>query len=141
MVANERREMIALKYQDVEVNNWSWGNFSPKELSCPCCCELYLDEDAIDRLQYARSASNRPFKINSAHRCGIHNARVGGAPQSQHKKIAFDISLHGHDRGGLHQTLKEAGFTTFGFYQSFIHTDTRPNRVWYGTGARKLWTS
>jgi len=131
--------MIIEDYSNVE--SWSWRNFSPKELACPCCRELYVDEDAIDRLQYARDDIDKPIVINSAHRCGIHNARVGGAPLSRHKSIAFDLRLKGHNKADLFQSLQNAGFTSFGLYQSFIHADTRPGRLWYGIGAREIWIS
>jgi zinc D-Ala-D-Ala carboxypeptidase len=40
---------------------------------------------------------NAPLVINSGHRCALHNARVGGAPLSLHKRLAFDVALSGHD--------------------------------------------
>jgi len=121
---------------------WRWPNFSLKELSCPHCGEYWHDPTSLDQLQRARAAANRPFTINSAHRCYFHNLKVGGTPSSQHKKIAFDISLRGHNKHELLDTLRAAGFTTFGYYQTFIHTDIRPNRRWYsGSLARELWRS
>ncbi len=123
-----------------QLTEWRWPNFSARELACPCCGEFYLDAAAMDRLQGARDAARRPFHINSAHRCPIHNARVGGAPLSAHKLIAFDISILNHERAALFDTLKQAGFGSFGFYQTFIHADTRPGRRWYGKGARRKWT-
>jgi hypothetical protein len=141
MVANGRGQMITPHFSDVAQQEWDWANFSPKELSCVCCGEYFSDGDAINRLQYARNIVGEPFKLNSAHRCGIHNARVGGAPRSQHKKLAFDVAVGRHDRRELLRSLQKAGFTTFGYYRSFIHTDTRPNRIWYSKGAKALWTS
>ena len=94
----------------------------------------------MDALQSARSALERPVRILSAHRCSLHNARVGGAPRSQHLRLAVDISLHGHDRHALHAALREAGFTGFGFYSTFIHADLGPRRSWFGNSkARDLW--
>lgn len=120
---------------------WRWDSFDPGEpsLACPCCGEFFLDPVAMDMLQQARTLIGKPMRINSGHRCGIHNARVGGAPMSQHKLVAFDVSLAGHDRRDLLGALKLAGFTTFGLYQSFIHTDTRAGRRWFGKGAREQW--
>lgn len=88
----------------------------------------------------ARNRVGRPFHILSGHRCALHNARIGGAPLSQHLRLAADISLRGHDRHTLHDALQEAGFTGFGFYTTFIHADLGPTRHWFGsTKARTLW--
>jgi len=107
-----------------------WPNFTAKELACPHCGELYIDRASIDLIQRARTSFG-PLRINSAHRCIIHNVHVGGAPMSQHKKIAFDVSVRGLDRFAVLRALQGAGFTTFGLYQTFIHTDIRPGRRWY----------
>ena len=119
---------------------WRWRDFSPDELACRCCGERYVDPDFMDRLQAARDRVGRPFHIHSAHRCTLHNARVGGAPLSQHLKLAVDIGLAGHNRHGLHAALREAGFRGFGFYQTFIHADLGRARSWYGSNfARQSW--
>lgn len=94
----------------------------------------------MDALQAARDQIGRSFHILSAHRCSLHNARVGGAPMSQHLRLAVDIALHGHDSSALHAALREAGFTGFGFYTTFIHADMGPKRQWFGTRkARTQW--
>jgi len=91
-------------------------------------------------LQAARDQIGRPFHILSAHRCSLHNARVGGAPRSEHLKLAVDIALGGHDRAQLLAALRGAGFTGFGFYTTFIHADMGRSRRWFGTHtARTLW--
>lgn len=133
--------MLFAHFTEVPGTSWRWPSFRPDEpnLACPCCGEFYLDSNAMDRLQAARAELGQPMRINSGHRCAIHNARVGGAPLSQHKLIAFDISLAGHTRNGLFAACEAAGFTTFGFYQTFLHVDTRPGRRWFGKGARPLW--
>lgn len=130
-------------FSDVPNDQWRWPNFPPNEpnLACRHCGELYLDEHAMDMLQAARSILKKPIKLNSGHRCWLHNARVKGAPKSAHKRIAFDISTHKHDRKELLDACLTAGFTTFGFYVSFLHTDPRPGRRWYASEqARLLWT-
>lgn len=134
--------MFYNNFSQVPPEIWRWDNFSPDEpnLACPCCGEFYLDEIGMDMLQAARDIIARPMTINSGHRCPIHNARVGGAPMSQHKVMAWDISLRRMDRREIITVLRDVGFTTFGLYQTFIHTDRRPGRFWYGKGAEKLWT-
>jgi len=94
----------------------------------------------MDRLQAARERVGRAFVIHSAHRCALHNARVGGAPLSQHLRLAVDIGLVGHDRMEVLRALRAAGFTGFGYYRNFIHADFGAARSWYGSQkARALW--
>ena len=118
---------------------WTFKNFKPKEVSCPCCGQFVPDYEAYDALQRARDLAKVPFKINSGHRCRIHNARVGGAAKSMHKWIAFDISVVGRNRQVILKACKDAGFTGFGYYQTFLHVDLGRPRFWYGKGARVLW--
>lgn len=68
---------------------------------------------------------NTPLIINSGHRSALHNAAIGGAPLSQHKKMAVDISLNGHDPGRLRRAAIEAGFLGIGLANTFIHVDLR----------------
>ena len=124
-------------YDDFD-QDWVWLNFSPKELSCKCCGEYFHDPESLNRLQTAREISGKPYKINSAHRCVKHNRKVGGMPRSMHLNIAFDVSLNGHDKQELLQALFDGGFSTFGLYSRFIHTDKRPYRLWYGT-SKVVW--
>lgn len=125
-----------------EIKNWPYKRFPSHELACLCCGQLRIDDAvirSIDVLNHARQDAARPFYINSAYRCPIHNAHIGGAPLSQHKIIAFDISLRNHDRFQLLGYLRQAGMGSFGLYRTFIHTDIRPGRTWYGKGAKELW--
>ena len=134
--------MLYAHFSEVPPGRWRWPNFAAAEpnLACPCCGAFFLDETAMDRLQAARTAAGRAFRINSGHRCPIHNARVGGAPMSQHKRIAFDISLRGHKPAGLLAACRRAGFTGFGFYRTFLHVDTRLRRCqWMTKGGRGTW--
>ena len=119
---------------------WPWSDFSPAEMGCRHCGQTYHWPEFMNRLQAARNAVGRPFRILSAHRCALHNARVGGAPLSQHLRLAVDIGLAGHDRRQLLGALETAGFRGFGFYQTFIHADLGRARRWYGsTQARIKW--
>lgn len=109
-------------------------------MACRHCAEGYDWPEFMDALQAARDQIDRPFHILSAHRCSLHNARVGGAPRSQHLRLAVDIALRGHDPGALSAALQTAGFTGFGFYTTFIHADMGPVRQWFGTHkARAQW--
>jgi len=120
-----------------------WPNFRPEEpkLACSCCGEFYLDEYLFDRLQAARNIVG-PLTIWSGHRCKKYNQSLekeGAAKNSQHLRLAFDIAIREYDRMYLYYALSAVGFTTFGFYKNFIHVDRRPNRRWFGAGARSFW--
>jgi len=135
--------MIANPNTQIENRRWDktrWPNFSQFEMACSHCGEVYQWPEFMDRLQYARALATRPFRIHSAHRCSLHNARIGGAPLSQHLKLAVDIGLAGHDPHVLYQACKTAGFKGFGFYQTFLHIDLGRRRSWYGNiKAKQLW--
>lgn len=121
-------------------NAWPWPNFSRAEMACRCCGQGYYWPEFMARLQMARDLIGAPLKINSAHRCGLHNARVGGAPLSQHLKLAADMSLAGHDRHALYLACRDAGFSGFGFAQTFLHVDLGRKRFWYyGERSKALW--
>ncbi|MDE1985925.1 MAG: hypothetical protein KGL29_03145 [Alphaproteobacteria bacterium] len=120
-----------------------WPHFTSREIACPCCGEVVLWPEALDALEALRTAMLAPLRINSGHRCALHNARVGGAPLSLHKRLAFDIALAGHDPARLAMMARAAGFTGFGFGQTFLHLDTRarPAHWFYGQRSEELWTS
>ena len=121
---------------------WPWPNFSPRELACRHCGALRLDEDAVDRLQWVRGRLGRPMYINSAYRCPIWNAMVGGAPLSRHKAgDAFDVSLRGLLPHELLELARRARFRGFGFYRTFLHVDLGRSRHWYGKGGKETWSS
>ena len=117
-------------------------NFAAREFACPCCGEFYWDSDYFDMAQKIRTLLGRSVKFNSAHRCGIHNARVGGAPKSQHKKIALDFSLTSpavtaEELPRIYDIMVSAGARTFGLYRTFIHIDQRVGRFWICPGGDK----
>lgn len=126
--------------QDMGTQSWPWPSFTKGEMACRHCGELYLWPEFMNRLQNARNVLDKPFRIYSAHRCSLHNARVGGAPLSQHLTLAVDIGLGGLSPRTLHLACKNAGFRGFGFYTTFLHVDMGPRRSWYGgRKARTLW--
>lgn len=116
-----------------------WPNFHPSEFACTRTGEYYHWPEFLDRLQVARTAVGRPFHINSGHRSYYHNWLVGGAPASEHLRLAVDISLEGHDKHEIKAVLREAGFKGFGYYNSFIHVDLGRSRFWFGKDARVSW--
>ncbi|WP_233355704.1 D-Ala-D-Ala carboxypeptidase family metallohydrolase [Henriciella litoralis] len=126
--------------------HWRWPHFRAAELACKCggrfCDGAYWHAPLfLDALEQMRAfAGGRALVITSGHRCAGWNAAVGGAPLSQHKQIAADISLIGHDRHGLLQAARQAGFTGLGLARSFLHVDrrARPAR-WYYKRSEGLW--
>ena len=125
-----------------------WPNFTARELACRCAdCggEYWHDPVFLDALQRARTAFGAPFRVNSAHRCALHNARVGGAPLSMHKRIAADISVVGYSvdpRRALLACCRAAGFRGFGYYGTFLHVDMGRARSWFmGQSGRSTWGS
>ena len=131
--------MIYSHWSKAPWDSQRWPNFSRVELACKGSGEYYHWPDFLDRLQVARRASGRPYRINSAHRSYWHNYRVGGSPASQHLNLAVDIALDGHDRHQLKAILREAGFQGFGYYNTFIHVDLGRPRFWFGKGAKQSW--
>lgn len=125
--------------------DWRWPNFSIAELACRCagrfCSGAYWhDPDFLDGLQSLRDRVQAPLVVTSAHRCPQWNAAVGGAPLSQHKRIAVDISLRRHDRQRLFSAARVCGFKGFGLARSFLHLDRRAHEaVWYYPGSVLAW--
>ncbi|MEM5517838.1 D-Ala-D-Ala carboxypeptidase family metallohydrolase [Henriciella sp. AS95] len=125
---------------------WRWPHFSIGELACRCggrfCGGAYWHDPVfLDGLEALREAARKPLVITSGHRCAGWNAAVGGAPLSQHKQIAADIALSGHNRFALLKAAEQAGFTGFGLARSFLHIDRRavPAR-WFYPGSEDVWT-
>ena len=113
---------------------WPWENFTPQEVACKHCGELWYDMEAMDALQLLRETWKRPITITSGHRCPSHNAHVGGTANSQHLRIAFDcVCLH-KDQAAFIDAAKTAGFTGIGQYASrnFVHLDLGLKRTWRG---------
>lgn len=134
--------MLYAHYSDVVWDRKRWPNFRPAEgnLHCPCCGEFYLDPASFDALQTLRRKMGRPIRVNSGHRCLFHNAKVGGAPRSMHKQIAFDVSLQGHRLRDLIEAARSVGFQGFGYYATFLHLDMGRRRFWVTKGGAKRWT-
>lgn len=118
-----------------------WPDFTAGEIACRHCGEVRLDETAMDAIQRLRTALGAPLRIASGHRCALHNARVGGAPLSRHRQLAFDVILAGHDPARLYREAIRAGFSGFGLGAGFLHLDTRaaPARWFYGERSERLW--
>jgi zinc D-Ala-D-Ala carboxypeptidase len=108
-------------------------SFKWAELACKCGCRTaYVEEEALEKLQQLRDFLGKPITINSASRCPIHNAKVGGAPKSQHRSTetspstAFDILLGNLDKEEVISAARAVGFKGLGInYKTFVHVDNR----------------
>lgn len=112
---------------------WRWPHFSPRELACKGDGMLMIHPDSLDTLERFRALLGRPIVLNSAYRSPAYNARVGGAPTSQHMHArAFDVRLQGDNGRDLERLAIDAGFRGIGRYPElgFIHMDTGPRRNW-----------
>lgn len=116
-----------------------WPHFSPTEISCRHCNEIpqELDLEFLDALETLRVRLAKPLHVNSGHRCRIHNQLVGGAPYSQHKAFAVDLSLTGHNPLDMYTAALSVGFLGVGLGESFLHLDMRREIDGYQP-ARKL---
>jgi hypothetical protein len=123
--------MLYAHYSHIPVHAWHYRWFTPRELASKGDGSLLVDHDAISKLERMREILGKPLIITSAYRDPLHNARVGGAPMSMHRfGRAFDIASQGRVRQELYQAAVEAGFTGFGFYNTFLHVDTGRKRQW-----------
>lgn len=88
------------------------------------------------QLQVLRDYIKEPVRLNSGFRTPAHNARIGGAPGSQHLYAkAADIATEGYTPKQLAKVVeklikeKKLWFGGIGIYNSWIHVDTRLNRA------------
>jgi len=111
-------------------------NFREAEFACNHCGALPpggMDGELIATLQAIRSHYGVPVIINSGYRCRVHNANVGGAPNSQHRfGKAADFVVRGVPAPEVFAMLDRDWQGGLGRYASFTHIDTR--------GARARWS-
>ena len=113
------------------MEEWSWKNFTKKEMSCKCCCRHILDEDFMNKLQNLRYKFGKPMIITSGYRCSRHNDAVSstGLTGVHTTGKAADIRIHGKDAYDL-LGLSVYDFSGIGICQTgdrskrFIHLDT-----------------
>ncbi len=93
------------------------------------CGKNECKPELLEALEDFRAKVGKPVIINSAYRCPIHNAEVGGAPNSQHMLgEAADIRVTGMTAGQLEAiartipAIKGIGRADF---QNYLHVDVR----------------
>ena len=83
----------------------------------------------LDALEQFRALVGKPVIVNDAYRCPIHNAQVGGVPDSEHVSgIAADICVDGMSGADLETSaLRCPLITAIGRSDDppYIHIDTR----------------
>ena len=99
-----------------------------------------LDFQLPNAVQYLREKYNTPIRITSTFRTYSCNVLAGGSSESYHlvgKAIDFQFTKNNKailkqiysdfsSRGQVYEKLRELGINGFGFYNTFIHLDTRP---------------
>jgi len=112
-------------------------NFKIEEFECKGGCEMPFDvyENIIklaNQLQFLRTYTGRPIKINSGYRCPEHNAKVGGSKTSQHLLgKAADITIQSLKPAEVYKIIEDLidlGHMLqggLGLYDTFIHYDIR----------------
>lgn len=118
-------------WRDIAASDWKWPHFKPREIACRGTGEIVAVPAFLGLLEELREKIGRPLTINCAYRSALHNARVGGAPMSEHKfGRAADIRCAKSERMDLLLAARAVGFTGLGFYDTFLHVDIGSKRTW-----------
>ncbi|MDR2503964.1 MAG: hypothetical protein LBD82_06265 [Deltaproteobacteria bacterium] len=109
------------------------GNVT-EEVACKCCGELVVVPELMDKLEALRDEWG-PIVLTCGHRCLKHNLEVGGAPASQHLKLAFDCVCPVSAQEKFAALAKSKGFTGIIRYpnKGFAHLDGR-SKPYEGVG-------
>ncbi len=84
-------------------------------------------------LEKIREAVKRPVNLTCAYRCPVHNAAVGGVPNSYHTQgMAADIYVEGMGVEELAHIAEKCGAGGVGRYfaKCFVHVDVGPYNRW-----------
>jgi uncharacterized protein YcbK (DUF882 family) len=102
-------------------------HFIEHEFRCRHCGRVKVSPTLVARLEALRAIVGRPCVILSAYRCPEHNARVGGAPASQHLLGTAADLPQGY---ATVRQATSAGFTGIGHRGDWaVHVDVRPKRA------------
>ncbi len=93
-----------------------------------------VSEAALSAYQQFDALTGGAPEVISAYRSREHNARVGGAENSQHTHgNAFDFNVAGMpvaNRNELINQARQSGFNGVGVYDNTLHFDVGPERAW-----------
>ena len=109
-------------------------HFKRSEFACSCGCGFdTVDVVLLEALEAIRGHFKQPVRVTSACRCDSHNASVGGAKGSQHKKgRAADIQVSSVSPDDVASFAEDLGMSV-GRYETFTHVDSR-------SGAPSRWS-
>lgn len=103
-------------------------HFQRREFACRCGCGFdTVDRQTLDVIERIRAHFGKPITITSGCRCTAHNARVGGARNSQHTLgRAADIQVQDVKPAHVADWVEaNAPHASVGRYSRFTHIDTR----------------
>ena len=114
--------------------------FKQSEFACQCGCGANnINHDLVKILEKIREHYGKPVRVNSGVRCKTHNARVGGASNSQHLSTygaAADIgTISGTTPSAMAAYVETLMPNTggIGIYSWGIHIDVRKTKArWNG---------
>lgn len=125
--------MFFAHYSSVELpHEWSWKNFSPKEMACRGSDSLLIVRPFMDRLQAFRDSLGFSFPVTSGYRSPEHNKKVSstGSNGPHTTGRAVDINVWGERAYLVLTNAAKFGFTGIGSNQKgsiltkrFIHLD------------------
>lgn len=105
-----------------------------------------VKSDVVSKFAELQGALGRTFNVNSGYRDPEHNARVGGAKNSQHThRNAIDIDVRDmspEQRINVIEKASALGFKGIGVYDNAIHIDMGRTRAWgpsYGRDTVPKW--
>ena len=117
-------------------------HFSDYELMChgreqgDCHCgpetAQKVSQILLEKLEELRTMIGGPIELSCAYRCAVHNAAVGGVPDSQHRLgTAADIRTPDYEFCNTPEQLawycEQVGFDGIGIYDWGCHVDVRDN--------------
>jgi uncharacterized protein YcbK (DUF882 family) len=119
-----------------DADDWSWANFTPREMACKGTGRLVVETEFLDRLQMLRTMFDRPLIVNSGYRTPEYNVKVSktwlDGPHTTAR--AVDVRVYGSHAAELIALAQGLGFTGIGvsqgastpFAQRFLHLDDLP---------------
>ena len=124
---DRRRKDLAMSNQAPRLYGDS-KYFTIAELQCAGTLKCAMDPKFMKALEKVREEYGKPMRVTSGYRSLEHNAKIGGAPNSQHLHgLAVDISCtDSFARFELIRLGMKHGLTGFGIAQTFLHMDMRP---------------
>lgn len=105
-------------------------HFLESELACHCGCGVNgTVQELLDALEAFRSLVGAPVTLDCAYRCPAHNAKIGGAPKSQHVLgRAADVKVKGKTARDLYGiALQVPAIRGLGVddHKQYLHLDVR----------------